>query len=154
MQRFLTLTTLIIATALATTACHKTFLSEDGAHGVRTPKLEAPASPLDKTAGEEKAAVTDANILTVDCVYDTSSNVKLQIVLDLKKKSVVGAGAYDIAKGETAASKYQDSEKQITKDKVQLVDLKDGTSLAMTTTLFKKGEKADVLLEQDVYHCN
>jgi hypothetical protein len=144
---------LVLAGLMMTTACHKTFMNDDGSYVNTVPKLETPTIPVGEKALEKQKA--EAGTLTVDCVYDTSSNVKLQIVLDSKKKSVAGIAVYDTNKGETPEKTYSPATKQSTENKVQSVDFENGSSLSMTTALFKKSQQADVLInDKDAYSCN
>jgi hypothetical protein len=146
-------TTLLLSVLLLTTACHKTFVRDEGSTDTVSPKVEAKQVPADDSVlNKEKSA---ANTLMVECIYETSSNVKLQILLDTKKKTVIGASSFDLSKNETAAAKFQKATKQTTEDKTQTVDFADGMTLTMTTSLYKKGQEADVLInDEDAYHCN
>ena len=143
-----------LAALFLTTACHKTFMSDDRTRAVvgpvQAPKnLPADAEGLEKTKAEP-------NILTVDCTFTTTTSSKLQLVLDTtaKTETIVGISIYDTGKGQSAESEYAKITTQKKSKKEIIADYK-GESVNVTLGLFKKGEKTDVLVgDEDVYHCN
>ncbi|MBC7369926.1 MAG: hypothetical protein H7326_00060 [Bdellovibrionaceae bacterium] len=143
-----------LAALLLTSACHKTFMSDDRTTRPVVGPVQSPKVPAE-SEGQEKAKA-DPNLLTVDCVFQTTSTLKLQLVLDTtaKAESVVGVSIYSTAQGQSAQSEYAKVTKQ-TKSKKEIVAEYKEQSLKISLSLFKKGEKTDVLVDdEDIYSCN
>ena len=142
-----------LAALMLTSACHKTFMTDDNARAVVGP-VQAPKAPAENEALEK--AKTTSNMLTVDCMFQTTSTLKMQLVLNTTEKaeSVVGISMYSTAKDQTAESEYMKIIKQ-EKSKKEIVAEYKGESLKISLSLFKKGEKIDVLVnDEDIYNCN
>lgn len=153
MQKKLKATNILIAAAFLSTACHKTFFNDEGSFVTPVPKMEAPKAPVE----DEPTALPEISKteMRVDCVYETSSNLKLQILLNTESKEVLGVSVYDTTKNETTKDTFTKALTQKTEKRIQTVEFADGTTLEMTTKLFKKDHQADVLInDEDIFNCN
>ena len=144
---------LALVPVILISACHKTFITDDKNRPVVGP-VESPKAPADSEASAK--AKTDLNTLRVDCTFQTTSTLKMQLVLDTtaKSESAVGISMFSTAKGQTAASEYLKVIKQ-EKLKNEIVAEYKGENVRISLSLFKIGEKTDVLVnDEDVYNCN
>ncbi len=134
----------LATTVTLITGCHKTFFNDEPTSKNRPTKVEAPKSP-----SAEKPST-----LIVDCVYDTSSNLKLQITINIEKKTVLTASLYDSAKNQTAEETQTKIKKQSKKGGIQSVELEDGTTLQIPNVLYANSEDTEIRAnEEDLYRC-
>ncbi|MBK9321978.1 MAG: hypothetical protein IPM97_03295 [Bdellovibrionaceae bacterium] len=143
---------LLLGFIFLTSGCHKTFFNDEPTAKVKSSKPEA---PKEKVLTGDKVLTGEASAsLVVECVYETSSNLKLQLALDRKMKKIKSASLYDVNKTQTAESRSKKVEKQSKKEGMQILELEDGTTLLVPLLIYTDSEGVEVRVnEDDIYLC-
>lgn len=136
---------------VALTSCHKTFVNDESPTKSRNQTI-GPQMPPGEIALETVKKRREQ--LSINCSYETSSNLKLRIILDGKKNRVLSASLYDTNKNETAEGNSLKAKKQSEKNGLLTVELSDNLTLTVPVSLYLDPEDVEVRVnDEDIFRC-